>query len=217
MTEEKQKDRNVRISPRTGKPVNENMAPHKTRKARKPSQSGDGEEEKKSYGDYVSMALDLYDLPDIDLSDEKQVEQRVRDYLNYCINNNYKPTVSGLAYVLNKMSRQTLWAIVNNQPTGGAGYTASVTPDVADSIKNAYKLQEVLWESYLSEGKINPVSGIFLGKNNFGYKDQTEHIYRKENLISDMSNEQLARRYGDVIDVEAEEHGSQKEIEQKKK
>jgi hypothetical protein len=28
----------------------------------------------------------------------------------------------------------------------------------------------------MMNGKINPVSGIFLGKNNFGYKDQQEYV-----------------------------------------
>lgn len=211
-TETKQKA-NVRISPRTGKEVDKRYSPKY--KNGKKKQNAEDEESKKSYGDYVSMALDMYDLPDIDLSDTEQVENRVKGYLNYCIEGNYKPTVSGLAFVLNKMSRQTLWAIVNDQPTGGAGYSPDVTPEVADCLKNAYQLQEVLWESYLSEGKINPVSGIFLAKNNFGYKDQTEHVYRKENLVSEMSNEQLAKRYRDVIDVDAEEVPEKKEIEHK--
>ena len=28
----------------------------------------------------------------------------------------------------------------------------------------------------MNSGKINPVSGIFLGKNNFGYQDKTEYV-----------------------------------------
>ena len=32
------------------------------------------------------------------------------------------------------------------------------------------------WETYMNSGKINPVSGIFLGKNNFGYQDKTEYV-----------------------------------------
>ena len=35
---------------------------------------------------------------------------------------------------------------------------------------------ENLWEQYMSSGKINPVSGIFLGKNNYGYQDKTEYV-----------------------------------------
>jgi hypothetical protein len=35
---------------------------------------------------------------------------------------------------------------------------------------------EALWEDYMQNGKINPVSGIFLGKNNFGYSDKQEYV-----------------------------------------
>ena len=35
---------------------------------------------------------------------------------------------------------------------------------------------ELLWENYMQNGKINPVSGIFLGKNNFGYQDKQEMV-----------------------------------------
>jgi hypothetical protein len=40
----------------------------------------------------------------------------------------------------------------------------------------AYDVLEALWEDYMMNGKINPVSGIFLGKNNFGYQDKQEYV-----------------------------------------
>ena len=41
------------------------------------------------------------------------------------------------------------------------------------------------WEQIMQNGKINPASGIFLGKNNFGYKDQTEHVLTPNTRLSD--------------------------------
>jgi hypothetical protein len=35
---------------------------------------------------------------------------------------------------------------------------------------------EQLWENYMQNGKINPVSGIFLGKNHYGMQDKTEYV-----------------------------------------
>ena len=35
---------------------------------------------------------------------------------------------------------------------------------------------EFMWENMMQNGKINPVSGIFLGKNNFGYQDKQEYV-----------------------------------------
>jgi len=43
-------------------------------------------------------------------------------------------------------------------------------------ICEAYDALEALWEDYMMNGKINPVSGIFLGKNNFGYQDKQEYV-----------------------------------------
>ena len=43
-------------------------------------------------------------------------------------------------------------------------------------ICEAYDMLEALWEDYMMNGKINPVSGIFLGKNNFGYQDKQEYV-----------------------------------------
>ena len=62
------------------------------------------------------------------------------------------------------------------RPTGSAGYKTALPREVADSIKKAYKMLENMWETYMNSGKINPVSGIFLGKNNFGYQDKTEYV-----------------------------------------
>lgn len=40
--------------------------------------------------------------------------------------------------------------------------------------KKEYRKLEVLWEYYILNGKVNPVSAIFLGKNNFDYADRQE-------------------------------------------
>jgi hypothetical protein len=55
---------------------------------------------------------------------------------------------------------------------------------------------ENLWENYMQNGKINPVSGIFLGKNNFGYQDKTEYVVTPNvNNDSDYSKEDIMARY----------------------
>jgi hypothetical protein len=38
-------------------------------------------------------------------------------------------------------------------------------------IIRAYDLLEEMWENYMQNGKINPMAGVFLGVNNFGYRD----------------------------------------------
>ena len=126
---------------------------------------------------YIAVSMELTDLPAIDLHDPKQVEDRLRDYFNIHMRYDMKPTVVGMAMALgNGITRQTLWAIKNDQPSGGAGYKTALPSEVADSIKKAYLLLENLWENYAQNGKMNPVTSIFLGKNNFGYSDKQEYV-----------------------------------------
>ena len=55
---------------------------------------------------------------------------------------------------------------------------------------------ENLWEAYMNSGKINPVSGIFLGKNNFGYQDKTEYVLTPNtNTDNDYSADEIRERY----------------------
>ena len=57
-------------------------------------------------------------------------------------------------------------------------------------------MMENMWENYMQNGKINPVSGIFLGKNNFGYQDKTEYVVTPNtNPDSDYSTEDIRKRY----------------------
>lgn len=124
---------------------------------------------------YLQQSMELMRLSTIDLHDPAAVNYRLEEYFGIMEKYDTKPTVAGMAMALG-MDRRTLWAIRNDQPTGGAGYKTALPLEVANSIKKAYLLMENLWENYMQNGKINPVSGIFLGKNNFGYKDKTEYV-----------------------------------------
>ena len=107
-----------------------------------------------------------------------------------------KPTVAGMALALNGHSRQWLWAVCNNQPVNGQGDMCALPPATSDAIKKARFLLENLWESYMSSGKVNPVAGIFLGKNNFGYQDKTEYVLTPNtNSDNDYSADEIRERY----------------------
>jgi len=124
---------------------------------------------------FMRVNMVLFNMEKIELTDIEAVQNRLNEYFALYAENDMKPTVAGMAMALN-MTRQTLWAIRNDLPTGGAGYKTALPTAVADSIKKAYVLMENLWETYMNSGKINPVSGIFLGKNNYGYQDKTEYV-----------------------------------------
>lgn len=145
---------------------------------------------------YLSLNMELFNLPDIDMKAVEEVQQRLNDYFMLYAKYDTKPTVAGMAMALNGMSRQTLRAIATGAPTGGAGYTTALPPEVAAAIKKAYFLMENLWENYMQNGKVNPVAGIFLGKNNYGYQDKTEYVLTPNTQQdSDYSADEIRKRY----------------------
>ena len=145
---------------------------------------------------FMLVQMELFNMPNIDLENVEEVQQRLSDYFELYARNDMKPTVAGMALALNGKSRQWLWAVCNNQPINGQGTQISLPPEVTDTIKKARFLLENLWESYMNSGKVNPVAGIFLGKNNFGYQDKTEYVLTPNtNQDSDYSAEDIRARY----------------------
>lgn len=115
---------------------------------------------------YLSHAMAIAELPMVDLNSAEEVRERIGWYFEHCFNNDMKPTVSGLCNSL-KIQRSTLM-------TWKHGTYRKDTHQAI--ILEAYGVLEELWEHYMQNGKINPVSGIFLGKNHFGYTDRQEMV-----------------------------------------
>lgn len=152
---------------------------------------------------YMNINIELMRLKNIDLDDVEQVEQRLADYFDIFGRYDTKPTVVGMAIALNGHSRQWLWSVVHDKPLGGMGNMATLRPAVTDSIKKAYFLLENLWEQYMQNGKVNPVAGIFLGKNNFTYQDKTEYVLTpNQNSDSDIDPDSIRGRY--LIDSQSD-------------
>ncbi len=125
---------------------------------------------------YLTLNMALMDMPNIDLDDPVAVQQRLMEYFALYAEADMKPTVVGMAIALNGHNRRWLYAVTHDAPTGGSGAKAKIAKDAALVIKKAYFLLENLWENYMQNGKVNPVAGIFLGKNNYGYQDKTEYV-----------------------------------------
>ena len=143
---------------------------------------------------FLSLNIELFNMPDIDKHDVNAVTQRLEDYFKLYAKHDVKPTVAGMAMALG-MNRRTLIAIVNDYATGGAGYKTALPQDVALVIKKAHSLLENLWENYSTNGKINPVTAIFLGKNNFGYQDKTEYVVTPNVQQDNYDPDSIRQRY----------------------
>ena len=139
---------------------------------------------------YLALGRELFNLPSIDLKDPEQVRNRLDEF--FVIHEKYdmKPTVAGMGMALG-LDRRRLWEIKT-----GSAKPYNLPTEVSDSIKKAYEYMEILWENYMQNGKINPVSGIFLGKNNFGYQDKTEYVVTPNvQTDSDYDADDIKKRY----------------------
>lgn len=141
---------------------------------------------------YLRHALATLDMPPIDIADPKQVEDRIYWYFNHCAEGDMKPTVMGLCNSLG-ISRVTLRTWYNEQFRGSTH---------APIVKKAYALLEELWEDYMLNGKINPVSGIFLGKNNFQYADKQEFVLTPNANADAIDPAEIAAKYAELPDVD---------------
>lgn len=138
---------------------------------------------------YIRQVRTVETLPEIDTSDERAVAERVTWYLDRCEKAGMKPTVTGLCNALG-VSRQTLY----NWSRGV--YRESTHTAL---IRRYMALLEELWEIEMLEGKINPIVGIFLGKNHFGYTDGREVLISTRDNTPVIDEQALEQKYIDSV------------------
>ena len=143
---------------------------------------------------YLELGKTLFNLPAIDLKDPEQVQDRLNLFFDIHAQADMKPTVAGMGMALG-LDRRRLWEIKTGNHYANKWMDSLPTLTV-DSIKKAYEYMELLMENYMQNGKINPVSGIFLMKNNFAYLDKVEHVITPNvHNDSDYSADDIKKRY----------------------
>lgn len=142
----------------------------------------------------IRKNLEIARLPKIDLKDPEAVEERILRYFEIEEAYGNKPTFAGMGVALNGMDRQTLYGIVTGNFGNTGGEITRLPSAVTDIVKKYHSILTQLWEEYMQSGKINPVSGIFLGKNNYGYRDQTEYVVTPKQ--PDFSANEIRQRLG---------------------
>lgn len=142
----------------------------------------------------MNVNVALFNMEKVDLHDAEAVQKRLSEYFQIYAAADLKPTVAGMGMALG-LDRRRLWEIRSGQ-TQGRGEIDTLPQETRDIVKRAYMLMENMWETYMNSGKINPVSGIFLGKNNFGYQDKTEYVVTPNvQQERDFNEEDIRRRY----------------------
>lgn len=133
---------------------------------------------------YLQHSLTIANLPSIDIKDAAQIETRVFEYFQLCAADDMKPSVAGLALAVG-VDRKTIWQ-----------WATAEKSDRSNAVKKAYRMLDLQMTDYMQNGKINPVSGIFLMKNNFGYTDKQEVVVTPNNPLGDgTATEEIEQRY----------------------
>lgn len=146
---------------------------------------------------YILHSLKLAELPPCNMQSLEDVTQRVKTYFEICAEDDMKPSVAGLALAMD-IDRVYLWEL----RAGRKGKN----PAIANVLKKAMKILDLQMVDYMQNGKINPVSGIFLMKNNFGYADKQEVVVTPNCPLGDTKDtKELEERYIDSVVADFEE------------
>lgn len=135
---------------------------------------------------FLRYALVGINLPPIDISDPKQVEQRINDYFTYCIDNDRKPNIRGLGNWLG-VDSETVMRWRRGQFRGDSHQKI---------LQKAVAVLEEMWWDYGYEGKVNPANWIFIGKNAYGMKDQQDIVVTPNQAVPEAQDpDTIAEKY----------------------
>lgn len=128
---------------------------------------------------FIVHDMKLTKLPHIDVNDPVAMQERIDQYFLICAEDDVKPSVASLALAFG-ISRFVLFDWINGRSQG------IKNAESLHTLKGAYNMINSYYEHLMNNGKINPVSGIFLMKNNLGYKDTTDYIItaNQDNTLS---------------------------------
>lgn len=148
---------------------------------------------------YLQHNLKMWDWPSVDMAKPEDVRDRITLYFQTCADDDMKPSVAGLALGFG-IDRRTLWKWINGVQSDFVAAESRVT------LKKAYQILTAQMENYMQNGKINPVAGIFLMKNNMDYQDKQEVVLTPNQPLGDQASEkELEKKYiEDVIGVSAD-------------
>lgn len=140
---------------------------------------------------YLTHSLHMWDWQKPDMTDNAAVSERIQQYFQLCADDDMKPSVEGMAVAFGT-DRKTLWRWAN-------GVVKSIPEEVSHTIKKAYAILNLQMADYMQNGKINPVAGIFLMKNNMAYSDTTEVVLTPNSPLGEtVPAEQLAEKYAEL-------------------
>ena len=147
---------------------------------------------------FLRQARVALDLPPINIKDPEQVRHRIDEYFDYCELNERKPNIVGLRN----------WLGISGT-TFDAWRKGEYNNPCVPMIQKVCSMLEEYAVDQVQETKANPANWLFLIKNWFGYKDQTDVIFgQKEQQEQNMSKEDFENYFlgdGKTIEQKFEE------------
>lgn len=144
----------------------------------------------------VKDAVTISRWPAIDTNNPDQVLDRISQYYDYCIQNDIKPDMSGMALALG-VSRKTLWCWEN-------GVDSNKPVAVRNALKKGREISEAITVNLMQANRLNPIPALFLLKNNHAYKDQTDVVVTPGDPVSTNDAYDARKRLMDEVEAEGE-------------
>lgn len=147
----------------------------------------------------MAFGRDIMAFDPPDFSDAESVRQRFYDYIEMCDRHGIRPMVTSMANAFG-MSRRELYEIVVGARNAARWRGGVLTPESKAVLQKCYNFLNTAWETYLMDEKGNPVKWLFLGKNYFGMKDQTERVQVNHNVEHQLPKpEDVASKYAAMV------------------
>lgn len=143
---------------------------------------------------YLRYAMASLNLPPIDVSDPKQVEKRIMEYFDFCIQNDRKPNIKGLGN----------WIGVDDETVMRWRRGEYRAETHCGLIKKAVDILQEMWWDYGLNGKCNPASWIFIGKNAFSMRDEQQVVITPNTPLQNMDAGEARKKIMDAIPTESE-------------
>lgn len=145
---------------------------------------------------FLSSSLGMWAWEKPDMTDPAAVQERIYQYFQHCIDTDVRPSMEGFSLAFS-ITRRSMYNWIH-------GIESAWMPDeIRAMLKKAYGILNVQMADYMQNGKIHPVAGIFLMKNNMDYEDKKEiTVAPTQNLGEEVAPELLREKYLHAIEAE---------------
>jgi hypothetical protein len=147
----------------------------------------------------VSYAKELFMLPTIDMGDPEAVRDRYFELLELSEKYGRAITIEALSMGFDTTREEIIEVSKGEKCRLGARLSSESLPIFQKCLNSVAGI----WATHMSSGDFKqPVAGIFIGKNNFGYGDVTETVIRHESGQQGPSRAELEAKYQSALPSE---------------